>query len=187
MVSDIDMETGLHTLPDQLWLSRCHQRALQSLQHRTCVTVRLQQRFLSCLIHSAFIEQYYCRVIHYSRGPLAHSPKSGGWQMPNLGLNGTVSFLLNPPLCNTLGSNFLQKTSFPLDSRPAFLTCLAHSTRPGRTKQIHFTKRLLCTAFKTSQEHRPNTTSEVRPNHKILLILFANQASYKVWNHFILI
>lgn len=63
--------------------------------------------------------------------------------MPNLGLNGTASFLPDPPLCIALGSNFFQKTSFLLDSRADFLTCLVLSTRPGSIKQIHFTKRLL--------------------------------------------
>lgn len=143
--------------------------------------VRFQQGFLSCLIHSAFIEQYYCRVIHHSKQkPSGTSTKVRRMTNANLSLNGTASFLPDPPLCITLESNFFQKNSFLLDSRPALLTCLVHSTRPGSIKQILFTKRLLCTPCKTSQEHRPNTNSKVQPNHKILLILFADQASYKV-------
>lgn len=62
--------------------------------------------------------------------------------MPNLGLNGTASFLLNPPLRIALGSNFFQENSFLLDSRPAFLTCLIHSARPGSTKQKTLHKKI---------------------------------------------
>lgn len=155
MVSDIYMETGLHTLPEQLWLSCPHWRALQSLQHRTCVRGRLQQTFLSCLIHSAFIEQYYCRLIHYSRQkPSGTSPKSGGWQMPNLGLNGTASFFLNSPLCIAIGSNFFQKTSFLLDSR------LVSFIQQDLAAQSKYTSQKDCSAL---PPRPPRNTGQTQP------------------------
>lgn len=133
--------------------------SLQSLQHRTHVSGRLQT-FLSCLMHSAFIKQGYCRLIHYSKQkPCGTSPKSGGWQMPNLGLNGTASFLLNPPLCIALGSHFFQGNSFLLDSRPAFLTCLIHSAKPGSTKQKN-TSQKDCFALPSRP---PRNTGQTQP------------------------
>lgn len=90
--------------------------------------------------------------------------------MPNLSLYGTVSFLLNPSLCITLGNNFFQRNSFHLDSGPAFPTHLAHSTRPDSIKQIHFGKKdcfalLSRTPMKTGQTQR---SSKVQANHKNL-------------------
>lgn len=57
--------------------------------------------------------------------------------MPNLSLNGTASFLPDPPLCITLGSNFFQKTSFLLDSRPAPLTCSFNKTWQYKANTLH--------------------------------------------------
>lgn len=82
-----------------------------------------------------------------NRSPWAHPQKIQGWQMPNLSLYGTASFLLNSSLCLTLGNHFFQRNSFHLDSAPAFPTHLAHSTRPDSTKQIHFGKKIACHSF----------------------------------------
>ena len=102
---------------------------------------------------------------------------------------GTVSLLLNPSLYVTLGNNFFQRNSFHLDSEPALPSHLAHSTRPDSTKRIHFGKKIAVHSF----QELPGTRAKrkeaprYRLTTKILLTLFAHQASYKVWNHFILV
>lgn len=101
----------------------------------------------------------------------------------------SVALFLSLEICLlsiTLENCFFQRNSFHLHSGWVLPTHLAHSTRPDSTKQIHLGKQ--CTPFKNSQNtEQMQRSSTVQVNHKILLVLFANQASYKVWNHFILV